>query len=91
MPALDVWDKAEHVAAYAALAFVGTVAVRRPHRLLVLGLAILGFLLELGQLLVPGRSFDLLDVSANLLGAAAGAILARLLLGALSRLPPAGG
>ena len=88
LPALDVSDKAEHAAAYAVLAFLGTVAVPRPHRLLVIGLALLGLALELGQLRVPGRSFDLLDAVANVVGAATGAILARLLLAALSRSRP---
>lgn len=79
MPALDVSDKLEHAAAYAFLAFTGSLALRRPHRWLAVGLAVLGICLEMAQTLVPGRSFELLDAAANATGAILGVALAHLL------------
>ena len=79
MPALEVSDKIEHAAAYAFLAFTGALALRRPHRWLVAGLAVLGIALEIAQTLVPGRSFDLVDGLANAAGAILGVLLAHLL------------
>jgi VanZ family protein len=40
---------------------------------------IYGFLMELGQLFVPGRTFSWLDLLANTLGAVLGFILFRIL------------
>lgn len=69
-PALG-WDKANHVLAFAALAFAGLLALRerpRPLLTLSLGLLALGVGIEVGQAFVPGRSPDGLDVLADAMG-----------------------
>ena len=65
------WDKADHVAAFAALAFVGLFAWRghpAVHRRVLFGLLALGVAIELAQTLVPGRMADWRDVVADTAG-----------------------
>jgi VanZ family protein len=78
------WDKANHVSAFAALAFCGLLALReRPRHLLwiAVGLFAVGAGIEFAQAHVPGRSADPRDLIANavgiLLGLLAGSHLAR--------------
>lgn len=69
------WDKADHVAAFAALAFVGLFARRghpAVHRRILSGLLALGVAIELAQTLVPGRVADWRDVVADAAGALIG-------------------
>lgn len=72
MPATTWEDKLEHFGAYLVVGGLAMLGIRSPERrkhcfylLIVLGLA-----LEVGQIFVPGRKFDLLDMAAN--GAGAG-------------------
>ena len=81
MPSLDVWDKAQHFAAYAALGGLGALAFWRPDRSwplpLTACLALLGVALELGQAFSPGRQPETGDAIANVLGAGTGVVLMR--------------
>ena len=67
VPVDGVDDKLLHFAAYAVVGFLATLAFRRTsHRVrcLVL-LTLLGVALEFGQLIVPGRAFEVADMAAN--------------------------
>jgi VanZ family protein len=73
------WDKADHVAAFAALAVCGLFAWRghpAVHRRVVLGLLALGIAIEFAQALVPGRMADWRDVLADAAGVLLGLTLA---------------
>ena len=67
---IEPWETLEHVVAYAVLAFVGTLAFPRPREtaLLAFFLPALGILIEVCQLIVPGRSADISDAIANTVG-----------------------
>ncbi len=67
LPEISVSDKIQHGAAYLALAVAVVLAFpRRLTRLGAgLGLFVLGMVLELLQILVPGRYFDVWDMVAN--------------------------
>jgi len=70
------WDKANHVAAFASLAFCGLLALReRPRHLFWIGFSLLalGAGIEIAQAYVPGRSADALDIVADAVGIALGA------------------
>jgi VanZ family protein len=65
------WDKADHVAAFAVLAFTGLWAWRdhpTVHRRVLVSLLALGVAIELAQILVPGRMADWRDVVADTAG-----------------------
>ncbi len=71
MPVSSWQDKVEHFAAYLIVGGLAMLAFRSAERrkncfflLILLGLA-----LEVGQIFVPGRYFDLLDMAANGFGA----------------------
>jgi VanZ family protein len=68
------FDKLNHFAAYAVLAFWATGLVRRPHYgKVALALAALGLSLEAAQYaMAQGRMAEPLDMVANLAGIAAG-------------------
>jgi VanZ family protein len=75
-------DKLLHFGAYGALTLL---ALRLAHgwselAYWLLGLLLLGWLIELLQILVPGRSFCWRDLGANVAGIAAAACCAPLLL-----------
>ena len=78
VPAISVWDKAQHAAAYAALGLLGGLGFR-PGIGLIARLGLIGGVLEIAQHFTPGRSPSLLDEVTNILGAAAGVGLAKLL------------
>jgi len=86
------WDKANHLLAFAALAFCGHWSwgtqlhryIGVPAALLVFGGAI-----ELLQLHVPGRSGEWADLFADSCGIAAGLLLAMLISRLLAALAPA--
>jgi len=83
------WDKLNHIAAFAALAIsttLGFPASRYALRNTVLGLLAYGAMIELLQLLVPGRSSDWEDLLADSIGIACGGIIAHSALWASSKL-----
>ncbi len=74
LPVTGMWDKLEHAAAYAILCVIGVVAHPRKgtHVVLLIGLAVYGTALELGQSFVPGREASVADVIANTFGVVIG-------------------
>lgn len=69
------WDKLNHAAAFAALAFSGRFAFPGgwwPWLALAAGLAGIGVAIEVGQAFVPGRQCEWADLLADGLGIAAG-------------------
>lgn len=79
-PPIDVWDKLQHLAGYAALALLAKAAYRGAgvRWWMALFLCSWGGLLELAQRYVPGRSADWLDVGANIAGVVLGIAIAEL-------------
>lgn len=77
---LPLTDKALHFTAYLALATIAALARPgfRAALWYAIGLALLGAVLELAQGLVPGRTPELGDEGANVLGCACGIVLGRL-------------
>ncbi len=74
---VPVSDKVEHFGAYLVLALLPTLHER--WNLVfraILGLFVLGFALEIGQIYSPGRSFDLVDFGADAVGVCCGVCLA---------------
>lgn len=74
LPQINMWDKPQHLIAYAVLATCGAVGFvgRRPRLMVGAGLMILGSGLELAQAAVPGRNASFGDVVANTAGIALG-------------------
>lgn len=75
LPSTGLWDKLEHGLAYAIVATLGALGwAGRPRAWAVLGAALvaLGIVLEVLQTLVPGRTTDLGDATANLIGTLVG-------------------
>ena len=79
LPAIQVWDKLQHVLTYLILAVIGAVAFpgRRSLPWLAIGLLILGCVLEAVQALVPGRVAGVDDAVANAIGVGLGLVIAR--------------
>ena len=83
-PAIDFgWDKLNHVMGFMALGFFACLSypdsARR--RIVALGaMVVLGGVIEILQLYVPGRSSEWGDLLADAIGVGAGAIVAALLL-----------
>ena len=79
-------DKAYHCAAYSWLAVLPMTgfAARRPAMTAALSMIILGILLEVGQYFIPGRTFSLLDITANTIGVVLGIFLGRYFKGRLN-------
>jgi VanZ family protein len=96
-PPTDVdfgWDKANHMLAFAALAFAARLGYPAPRAARLLGpIALLAFggSIEVLQLLLPERSGEWLDLFADGLGIVCGAIIAAAVLRAASALPRPGG
>ena len=86
---IHIGDKIGHGLAYAALAFTAT-ALMTPRTKLALGTAVLAFgiAMELAQGAVPGRTQELADVGANIVGMLLGIFCALLLERLLNRLRP---
>ena len=78
IPAAPFSDKIAHFLAYGAVTLVGAMAASTLKRRVYLGLAMLalGILLEFAQAFVPGRTPEMLDGVANMLGVFAGLGLA---------------
>lgn len=81
----DLWDKAEHALAFAALVLPNSCCNRRSLPLTVLGAVLLGGAIELIQPFV-GREASLGDFAADLVGIASGAALGSALIQSLRRL-----
>lgn len=75
------WDKPAHALGGAALALASAWALRRRDGRALLACALLAVLvgagIELAQAFVPGRHPSLLDLTADAVGAALGALAAR--------------
>ena len=78
VPAPPLADKVGHFLAYAAVTWIGAMAASTTRRGLYLGLVMLalGIVLEFAQAYVPGRTPEMLDGAANMLGVMAGLGLA---------------
>jgi VanZ family protein len=72
LPPVPIGDKAEHVIAYAALALIGCALFERRYATVILGLAAYGAALEWLQIFSPGRSPEIADGVADLVGACVG-------------------
>ena len=75
------WDKLQHFGAYATLSLLAGLTTRSWRQALIYAglLALAGYGLEIAQTYV-GRSYDLADALANMLGALAGFLASRALL-----------
>ena len=83
---LDVNDKVEHFAAYTALGLLPALHERRRIvGILAVALVALGILLEFGQLLSPGRDFEIGDMVADAAGVCVGVSIGWLLRGRTGR------
>jgi VanZ family protein len=78
VPSIGLPDILAHMAAYAALALAGGIAVRRARSVFMLaaGLLLLGAGLELVQALVPSRDASGYEFLANVTGIALGSAAA---------------
>jgi VanZ family protein len=77
------WDKLNHAAAFAALAWAAVLGFRERRnygRYVALGLVAYGAAKEVAQAFVPGRSSEWADLLADSLGIAVGMLLATALL-----------
>ncbi len=74
LPPIGMWDKANHVLAYAALSLSGGIGFveRRSALMVSLGLVVLGCGLEAGQVAVPGREPSIGDAVADIVGVGLG-------------------
>jgi VanZ family protein len=74
IPSQPVRGEFEHGAAYLVLALTPSVALGRRKALIAASsMALLGVLLEVLQLKVPGRAFEWADIAGDVLGTAVGA------------------
>lgn len=80
LPQVNLWDKFEHTAAYVALAgWFGGVVTPRNYLRLGFALLLLGVLIEFAQdIMGLGRTADIRDVFANVVGVVLGLVLAHL-------------
>lgn len=69
-------DKLVHILAYAVLGMVGSIGYpnRSMTAILIGGLTVLGGVIEVTQIYIPGRDGTLLDVLANALGSVLGVV-----------------
>jgi len=90
MPDVHMSDKVNHALAYGSVMLAGGLGFWLPRqRLLVVGgLFLLGGAMELLQGLTPTRHMSLLDLGANVVGIAAGWLLAVLLTNVILRPRP---
>lgn len=67
VPVVTAQDKLLHFGAYAVVAVLAMLSIRSSRNRMIglAALVLLGLALELAQLFVPGRSFDLWDLAAN--------------------------
>lgn len=77
------WDKLNHAAAFAALAWAAMLGFRERlvyRRYVALGLVAYGAAIEIAQWFTPGRSCEWSDLLADSIGIAAGMLLAAALM-----------
>ena len=72
LPPTSIGDKVEHVIAYGVLGLLGAAGSTRGVTRVILGLVAFGIAIELLQTFSPGRSPDLLDVVADIVGSGLG-------------------
>jgi VanZ family protein len=72
LPSTSIGDKVEHVIAYAVLGLLAAASFARGAVRVILGLSAFGLAIELLQVFSPGRSPDVLDVMADIVGAILG-------------------
>jgi VanZ family protein len=84
---LPIGSKPLHFCAYAWLALLALLAIKRRSLALLTALAmiLLGVALELGQKLVPGRGFEIRDIFINGAGVLTGIAIGLLRVGQTSR------
>lgn len=77
--AIDNWglsDKLEHIVAYAVLSLLPALHERiRVQVCMLLAMMMMGVVLEFGQLMADGRSFEKEDILADSIGLLAGVVL----------------
>ena len=72
LPPASIGDKVEHAIAYAVLGLLGAASSNRGAAPVILGLAAFGAAIEMLQTFSPGRSADVLDLAADIVGAGLG-------------------
>lgn len=87
----NMWDKFQHILAYAILSFFGGMAYpgKKCFIVIFLGLVVLGGVLEVIQSFVPNREARIADTVANTIGAVTGLFITQYLRN--SRVPGDGG
>lgn len=90
MPELSVWniitfDKVAHAFVYCIFVLLAVIGLKKQHSYMKLRFNalfyaflagfLLSFIIELIQIYVPGRSFELLDIVANTFGCSMGLVL----------------
>lgn len=90
LPSTDISDKIEHFVGYFALAAAGAFGFHghRDRLILVFSLIAFGILMEIGQMVAPGRDPSVGDAIANALGVLCGATIGSLGMLALDALRP---
>ncbi len=90
LPSTDFSDKIEHFLGYFVLAAAGAAGFHghRGRIVIILGLILFGILMELGQMVAPGRDPSIGDVIANTLGVLCGVSVGSLGVLALDALRP---
>ncbi len=73
--AFNLWDKAQHAFGFAVLTFLGLWAYPHRVRRVLVGMLLLGAMIELAQGATGWRHGDWLDLLADAVGVAAGAML----------------
>ena len=74
---IDMEPHMKHVVAFSLLGCLFTLALEANWRqalMIMLGLSLLAFLIEVAQLFIPDRSFLWIDVAAGFVGALGGAV-----------------
>ena len=87
VPVVNLWDKLEHLLAYAMLALCGGFAFSAHRTEITLGALLIGFgcILEIAQFYIPGRSGSIADAIANGLGVVAGMVIVQFLQGRFTK------
>ncbi|HSC75575.1 MAG TPA: VanZ family protein [Pseudomonadales bacterium] len=70
LPAVDIWDKAEHTGTFFTLMLLAALGYYEKHSLQRLALLLIayGIAIECIQFFIPSRSFSVLDMVADSIG-----------------------
>ena len=68
LPAINIWDKAEHAGTFFVLMLLAWLAYRQPLQRLACLLIAYGIAIECIQFFIPSRSFSVLDIVADTTG-----------------------